>query len=354
MKIALEKAKKGIGLVNPNPMVGAVIVKDGKIISEGWHKKYGGFHAERNAVLECREDMRGADMYVTLEPCCHYGKTPPCTDIIIQSGIKRVFVGCIDDNPKVKNKGVQILREAGIEVVTGILEDECRKLNEVFFHFINTKTPFVVMKYAMTADGKTASYAGCSKWITNEKSRHFVHECRSRYMAVMTGIGTVKADNPMLNCRIEGGKNPIRIICDTNLNIDTESNIANTATDIKTYIATANYNCSKADVLKRKGVEFIEFDSRPDLKLLMKKLGSMNIDSVYMEGGSELNASALESGIVNKLQIYAAPKIIGSQKAKTPVGGKGIEKIEDAYGLELCGIREFDGDVMLEYYVKGD
>ena len=241
MRRALELARKGEGHTSPNPMVGCVVVKDGRIISEGYHEKYGEFHAERNALTRCTEDTAGADLYVTLEPCCHQGKTPPCTDIIIEKKIARVFVGSMDSNPLVAGKGVQILRDHGIYVETGILDAECRKLNEVFYHYIATKTPFVVMKYAMTLDGKIACATGDSKWVTGEIARTQVHRMRGRYRGIMVGIGTVLADDPMLNCRVEGGVDPVRIICDSNLHIPTESQIVKTASDIETIVA-----CSQA------------------------------------------------------------------------------------------------------------
>ena len=217
MQLALALARKGCGWVAPNPMVGAVIVKDGEIIGQGWHEKCGQPHAERNALASCTKSPRGATMYVTLEPCCHTGRQPPCTDAILEAGIRRVVVGSGDPNPLVAGKGIQILRAHGIEVTENVLREECQRLNEVFFHYIRTKRPFVVMKYAMTLDGKIAAYTGASKWITGEKARNHVQEQRHRYSAIMAGVGTVLADDPLLTCRINGGKNPIRIICDTNL-----------------------------------------------------------------------------------------------------------------------------------------
>ena len=217
MKIALELAKKGCGFVNPNPMVGAVIVKGDEMIGMGYHEKYGNLHAERNAILSCKKSPKGATLYVTLEPCCHYGKTPPCTEAIIESGISKVVIGSSDPNPLVQGQGVNILRNNGIKVIENVLKEECDEINKAFFHYIKTKTPYVVMKYAMTIDGKIATYTGKSKWVTGEEARQNVHKDRHKYSAIMVGVGTVLADNPMLNCRIEECKNPIRIICDTNL-----------------------------------------------------------------------------------------------------------------------------------------
>ncbi len=350
---AIELAKKGIGKVSPNPMVGAVIVKDGKIIGRGYHRKFGEFHAERNAILECEEDMNNAQMYVTLEPCCHYGKTPPCTEIIISSGIKKVFVGCTDDNPIVENKGIDILRKNGIEVVVGVLEKECRKLNEIFFHYIKNKTPFVIMKYAMTADGKIATRTGSSKWISGESSRKHVHFTRKRVSAIMVGIGTVLADNPMLNCRIEEGFDPIRIICDSSLKIPIESNIVQTADKIPTIIATGNkFNIEKKKMLLEKNVRILEFNSeKPNLRELMQILGKEGIDSVLIEGGGTFNYSALSEGIVDKVHLYIAPKIFGGKEAKSPVMGLGVEKAGQAFTLKTDNFQSIGDDIFIEYDV---
>ena len=217
MRLALELALKGLGKVNPNPLVGAVIVKDHEIIGEGYHKKYGGLHAERNALLNCTKSPSGATMYVTLEPCCHYGKTPPCTEAIIEHNISKVVIGTLDPNAKVSGKGVEYLIQSGIEVVVGTLEEQCKEINKVFFHFVTTQKPFVVMKYAMTMDGKIATAAGESKWITGDLARRRVHHDRNRYSAIMVGVGTVLSDNPLLTCRVMYGINPIRIVCDSNL-----------------------------------------------------------------------------------------------------------------------------------------
>lgn len=238
MRLAIELARKGCGWVNPNPMVGAVIVKDGRIIGQGYHRKCGELHAERNALADCRTSAAGATLYVTLEPCCHYGRTPPCTEAIIESGINRVVIGSSDPNPLVSGKGVAILRSHGIEVTEHVAKEECDKLNESFFHYIQNKTPYVVMKYAMTMDGKIATYTGKSKWITGEAARLRVHEDRHRYSAIMVGVGTVLADDPMLTCRLENSRNPLRIICDTNLRTPPEAKLVTTTDTAPTLIAT--------------------------------------------------------------------------------------------------------------------
>lgn len=360
MRRALELARKGEGHTSPNPMVGCVVVKDGRIISEGYHEKYGEFHAERNALTRCTEDTTGADLYVTLEPCCHQGKTPPCTDIIIEKKIARVFVGSMDSNPLVAGKGVQILREHGIYVETGILEEECLKLNEVFYHYITTKTPFVVMKYAMTLDGKIACATGDSKWVTGEIARAQVHRMRGRYRGIMVGIGTVLADDPMLNCRVEGGVDPVRIICDSNLHIPLESQIVKTASEIETIVACSQESLEaerkqeKIRKLKDAGIQLIGTEGAHGVNLveLMKKLGEQNIDSILLEGGGTLNASALEDGIVNKVYAYIAGKLIGGMDARSPVEGMGIDRMADAITLKDMEIERLGDDFCIVGYVK--
>ena len=250
---ALELAKKGTGAVNPNPLVGAVLVKDNRIIGEGYHQKYGQLHAERNAIADCYrrgENPAGAELYVTLEPCCHYGKTPPCTEAIIENKIVKVYVGSNDPNPLVDGGGIAVLRAHGIEVETGILKQECDALNEIFFHYIRTKRPFVLMKYAMTMDGKIATVTGDSKWITGEAARRQVHEDRNRCAAIMAGVGTVIADNPMLNCRLPEGHSPVRIICDTSLRTPADSHVVTTAKEIPTILATCCTDKEKQKVFR--------------------------------------------------------------------------------------------------------
>lgn len=373
MKIALDLALKGMGFVNPNPMVGAVIVKNNEIIGRGYHKKYGQLHAERNAFADCDGkgiDCKGADIYVTLEPCCHYGKTPPCTEAIIEHGIKRVFIGSSDPNPLVAGKGASILREHGIEVYENILKSECDSINEIFFHYITTKRPFVTMKYAMTLDGKIACVTGESKWITGGQARLDVQRERLRHSAIMVGIGTVLADNPMLTCRLENGRNPVRIICDSNLRIPIESNIVKTAKDIRTVIAITDFSKrinnekkEKKKILEEMGCEFIithtsSENFHVDLDKVMKKLGDMKIDSILLEGGGELNWSMLKSRNVNKIQAYISPKIFGGAGAKSPVSGIGVNSPDNAFMLENTNIRQIGDDFLIEgkviYNVHGN
>lgn len=358
MRRALELAKMGEGHTSPNPMVGCVVVKDGRIISEGYHERYGEFHAERNALTRCEEDCEGADLYVTLEPCCHYGKTPPCTEIIIEKKIRRVFVGSMDSNPLVAGKGVQILRDHGIEVETGVLEEECLKLNEIFYHFIQTKTPFVIMKYAMTLDGKIACATGDSRWVTGEEARREVHRMRKRCKGIMVGIGTVLADDPMLNCRIEEGVDPVRIVCDSGLRIPLDCQIVKTAAEIPSIVvctaqtAEAPTQREKIRALQDAGVQVIttHSKSRVDLKELMKLLGEQKIDSILLEGGGTLNASALQAGIVSRIDAFVAGKLVGGWDARSPVEGDGIEKMCDAVQLERMEITRLGNDFCISGY----
>ncbi len=357
MKIALQLAEKGIGHVNPNPLVGAVIVKNDKIIAEGYHKAYGDHHAEINAFLNAVENVRGSDMYVTLEPCSHYGKTPPCADAIVEKGIKRVIVALKDPNPLVSGKGIHILRDNGIEVITGVLEEEARKQNEIFLKYITTRLPFCIMKTAMTLDGKIAAYTGDSKWITNEHSRKYVHQLRHRVSAIMTGIGTVMQDDPLLTTRLEEkeGRDPIRVIVDSSARIPLDSKVLTVKSKAETIIAaTEAADKNKISALENMGAEVIVTpikNNRVDLLYLMKALGERKIDSVLLEGGSTLNFSALEEGIVDKINAFIAPKLIGGVSAKTPVGGNGKMYIKDAVLLRDMKIQSFDNDFMIEGYI---
>lgn len=357
MKLAIEMAKKGAGVVNPNPMVGAVIVKEGRVIGQGYHKHYGSNHAEVNAFENVCENPEGGSIYVTLEPCSHYGKTPPCVDKIIENKIAKVVIGALDPNPIVKGRGIKALKEAGIEVVTGVLEEECKQLNEVFMKYIIDKKPFVVLKTAMTLDGKIATESGESKWITSEKARQEVHKLRNKLASIMVGVDTVIKDNPELTCRLDGGRNPIRIIVDSKLRIPMDAKVVvdNLA---HTIIATTEFaDKDKILSLEKLGVKVLIIKSkneRVDLQSLMIKLGELNIDSVFLEGGSTLNFSALEENIVDKMQVYISPKIIGGEKSKTPVGGKGIKKISDAIMLENMRVRYIGTDLLIEAYLIGE
>lgn len=358
MKKALSLAEKGMGFVSPNPMVGAVIVRNGLIIGSGWHRKYGELHAERNAFADCDSrniDCSGADMYVTLEPCCHYGKTPPCTEAIIEHGIKRVFIGSSDPNPLVAGKGAKILREHGIEVTEGILKEECDALNSIFFHYITTGLPYVTMKYAMTIDGKIACCTGDSKWITGEEARHDVQKQRLRHSAIMVGVGTVLADDPMLTCRLENGRNPVRIICDSSLRTPLESNIVRTAKNIPTIIATVSSDEKRIREYEESGCRIIKTapeNGKVNLRELMSVLGKEKIDSILLEGGAEMNWSALSSGIVTDVLTYISPKIFGGGNAASPVAGTGIPHPDGAFMLENSKVIRIGEDILIESRLK--
>lgn len=355
MAAALQLAGKGCGFTSPNPMVGAVIVKNGEIIGQGWHEKYGEAHAERNALTACTENPKGATMYVTLEPCCHYGKQPPCVDAIIEAGIRRVVIGSSDPNPLVSGKGIEILRRQGVTVTEHILQKECDRLNEVFFHYIQTKRPFVVMKYAMTMDGKIATQTGVSKWVTGEIARRHVAVQRHRYTAIMAGIGTVLADDPLLTCRIDGGKNPIRIICDTSLRTPLTARVVSTAEQIPTIIATCCQDKNRSSPYEKKGCHILsvgEKNCHIDLEQLMDVLGQKQIDSILLEGGGTLNWSALSCGIVQKVQAYIAPKLFGGQTAKTPIEGCGVCSPATAFQLKNSRVLRLGEDFLIESEVE--
>ncbi len=413
MRRALELAMRGSGWVNPNPLVGAVIVSDGRIIGEGWHPCFGEFHAERQALADCRrrgENPAGATIYVTLEPCCHTGKTPPCTEAIIEAGIARVVMGAPDPNPKVDGGGVAQLEAAGIEVVQGVLVEECREINRAFFHYIETGKPYVILKYAMTLDGKIATRSGKSKWITGEVARRRVHEDRQRYAAIMVGVNTVIKDDPMLTCRlddfadaatgeadcvdedrfedlleqeiaedealIEGEcadgqasdstlrgygefkprcSNPIRIVCDTHLRTPLGSQLVKTAATVPTYIATCERDLAKHLPYREQECDIIvvpESDGHVDIEVLMEKLGAMGIDSVIVEGGAELNWSVLSYEVVSRIQAYIAPKVFGGAAAPSPVAGFGVEAPKYAIELTEPRVTQLGCDLLLECEVK--
>ena len=355
MSMALKLAEKGRAGVSPNPMAGAVIVKEGRIIGQGCHLFFGGPHAERNALASLTESPRGATLYVTLEPCCHHGKTPPCTDAIVKSGIRRVVIGTKDPNPMVSGTGAEILISHGIEVTEGVLEEACREINHVFFHYIKTGRPFVVMKYAMTLDGKTATCAGHSRWITGERSRRRVHEDRNRYSAVMCGVGTILADDSLLTCRLPDTRNPVRIICDSRLRTPPDSQVAATCSQARTILATCCADRKAWLPYEEKGCEILLLPSREghtDLNALTEHLGRMGIDSILLEGGASLSWSALSQGIVNRVQAYISPKLFGGASAKTPVGGSGVQFPYQGFTLGKTRITALDEDILIEGEVR--
>ncbi|MEW6109352.1 MAG: bifunctional diaminohydroxyphosphoribosylaminopyrimidine deaminase/5-amino-6-(5-phosphoribosylamino)uracil reductase RibD [Nitrospirota bacterium] len=347
---ALTLASRAKGRTSPNPMVGALVVKKGKIIAEGYHKKAGTPHAEVIAIDNAGPGAKGGALYVSLEPCCHKDKrTPPCTEKIISSGIRKVVIAMKDPNPKVSGKGIAELRNAGIEVISGFLEERARKLNEAYIKYITTGIPFVILKVAMTLDGKIATPEGQSKWITGEKARRFVHGLRSSVDAVMTAIGTVKADNPRLTARIKRGKNPIRIIIDPELEIPLNSNVLKVPPPT---IIVTKANNMKADILLKSGINLIFFKEKLEFNWLMKKLGEIGITSVMTEGGSSLNAHVIEEGIADKAMFFISPKIIGGKESFPAVGGKSFRRLDDACILRDIRTKHIGEDILIEGYVQ--
>ncbi len=358
MKRALELARGGWGKTRPNPLVGAVIEKDGIVISEGYHHYLGGDHGELDALKKINFQGEGATLYVNLEPCSHYGKTPPCTEAIIKSKIKRVVVAMLDPNPLVAGKGIKVLRNHGIEVTTGVLEQEAIRLNEIFIKFITRQLPFCILKTAMTLDGKISTIKGDSRWISSDASRAYVHHIRDRVSAIMVGVHTVIQDNPQLNTRIPGRQvsHPKRIIVDSYCRLPLSSLVVATSREQPTIVATTEgAPPDKILQLEERQVEVIQLpakDGRVDLKTLMKELGKRQIDSVLLEGGGTLNYGALESAIVDKIMAFIAPKILGGKEAPTPVEGRGKDKIINAIHLSDFSVKPWDEDLLVEAYIE--
>ncbi|MCI8424006.1 MAG: bifunctional diaminohydroxyphosphoribosylaminopyrimidine deaminase/5-amino-6-(5-phosphoribosylamino)uracil reductase RibD [Lawsonibacter sp.] len=349
MALAISLAERGRGWTSPNPVVGAVLVKEGRIIGQGWHRKRDGLHAEREALASCTESPAGADLYVTLEPCCHHGRQPPCTDAILEAGIRRVVVGSADPNPLVAGKGLDILRARGVAVEAGLLKAECDALNPAFFHYITTGRPYVTMKYAMTLDGKIATRTGASRWITGEEARRRVHQDRHANAAILAGVGTVLADDPLLTCRLEGGKQSLRVVCDTRLRTPLDSRLVRTAREIPTVLA-AGPAAERAAPYVQAGCQVWALplrEGRVDLAALMDRLGEAEVDSLLLEGGGILNWSMLEAGLVQRVQAYIAPKLFGG-RARSPVEGLGVELPDQAFTLKNRTITPVGPDLLLE------
>lgn len=355
MQITLDLAAKGKGKTSPNPMVGAVIVKGGKVIAKGYHRKAGTPHAEIVALKKAGPLSRGATLYVNLEPCCHTEKrTPPCTKAIIKSGIKKVVTAMIDPNPNVSGMGIRELQKAGIKTEIGVMETEAKILNEAFIKYITKKEPFVFIKVAQTLDGKIATAAGSSKWITGPESREYVHTLRNDTDALLVGIGTVKKDNPSLDCRIKGGVNPYRIVVDSSLTIPLNAKLLHHK-DNKTIIATTRKaNPKKIKQLTSRGARVLFIDSRQEkvnLKKLIKELGKLEITSIMIEGGSSINAAALSNKIVDKVLVFIAPKIIGGIDSIPSIGGKSPSLLKSAYQLKEIRTVRFGDDLLIEGYL---
>mgnify|MGYP000983479005 CR=1 FL=1 len=356
MREALDLAQNARGRTAPNPLVGAVIVRDGRVVAAGWHREAGTPHAEIHALRMAGELAKGATLYVTLEPCAHYGRTGPCAKAVVAAGLRRVVIAMRDPNPLVAGKGIHILEEAGIEVTVGVLEDEAKRLNEVFLKWIATKMPFVVLKTAMSLDGKIATHTGDSQWITNEASRLRVHAYRDEYAAILVGIGTVLADDPSLTTRLPDGTghNPIRIIVDSRARTPLTAKVV-TDSMAKTIIAvTKQAPPDRVTALEAAGASvFVVGDgSEVDLRLLMQELGRQEITSVFVEGGGTIHFSLLAAGLIDKVHAFIAPKLIGGRDARTAVEGEGFASLAQAVLLEDVETENIDGDLLVTGYVK--
>jgi len=355
MRNSIRLAKKGSGFVAPNPLVGATIVKDGRIIGEGWHEKFGEAHAEINAINNARESVKGASIYVSLEPCSYQGKTPACSLALIQYNLKRVVIASLDPNPLVSGNGIKMLQQAGIEVEIGILEREALKLNERFFKFIQTKKPFIAIKMASSLDGKIATVSGDSRWISNQKSRILAHRLRLQYSSILVGIDTVLADNPILNVRLKNTKikNPLRIVLDSELRIPLEAKILDTSTAPTLIATTKKASLDKIKQIENKGVQVLicpEKQGKPDLHFLIEKLGDTGIDSILVEGGGTVNFGFAKESLVDKVYAFIAPKLIGGKSAKTGLEGEGFASMSQILELKNIHYKKIENDLLIEAY----
>ncbi len=350
MTRAIKLAARAEGGTSPNPMVGAVIVKSGRIIAEDYHRQAGAPHAEALALKKAGDRAAGSTIFVSLEPCSHTDKrTPPCADAIIKAGPERVVVAMQDPNPRVSGRGIKKLRDAGIDVSMGVLEEKARSLNEAYIKHITTGRPFVTLKTAMTLDGKIATPTGQSKWITGEKARQLVHRKRSSVDALLTAIGTVKADDPELTARVRGGRSPVRVVIDPGLEIHPNARVLKTPPE--TIIVTRTKNV-KANKLEKSGIKVILYEAELELDWLMRILGGLGITSVLVEGGSALNAYALNERVVDRVMFFIAPKIIGGSGSYTAVGGEIFQRLENAYGIKDMKVRRLGDDILIEGRVE--
>jgi len=353
MQKALALAARAQGRTSPNPMVGAVVVKDNQVVGEGYHRKAGTPHAEVHALQAAGEAARGATLYVNLEPCSHYGRTPPCADAIVRAGVKKVVVAGLDPNPRVSGRGLKVLQDAGIETLTGVLEQEAQKLNLAFFKYIQTRTPLVSLKVAMTLDGKIATSTGDSRWISGAGSRKYVHQLRNVYDAIMVGIGTVLKDDPMLNTRLEDEniRDPVRVIIDSKLDLPRFSNIVKTARQQKTIVFCGQQaDDARQEFLEEAGLTVIQLatdEEKLPLEEVLQVLGEMEIMTLLVEGGGEINGYLIEKHLIDKVYWFIAPKIVGGRAAPTPVGGTGIPQLKDALPLKSMEIQRFDKDILI-------
>lgn len=355
METAMELARRGRGRTSPNPLVGAVVVKGGKIVGKGYHKGVGLPHAEVNAIREAGSNAKGGDLYINLEPCDHYGRTPPCTLAIIKAGIKRVFIGMRDPNPLVSGRGINRLRRAGIEVKTGLLKERSRKLNEAYIKYMTTKTPFVTLKMALTLDGRIATRGGVSKWITGEKARRYVHRMRGVVDAVIVGVGTILKDDPHLTTRLVKGKNPHRVVVDKTLKIPLNANVFNLPSGVRLFLATTQKaSRERIEGVRGKGAEVIvlpEKEGGVDMGRLMLELGKRGIMELMCEGGSSVATSAIRGGIIDKVVLFYAPRFFGGEGLPL-FGDIGIKGLKDAIRLKEVEVKRLGEDIVVEGYVK--
>lgn len=349
LKQTLKLAKKGMGWTNPNPMVGAVLVKNGRVIGKGYHKKAGLDHAEIQALKTSYEDPQGSTLYVNLEPCSHYGKTPPCTDAIIKAGVIRVVCATLDPNTKVNGAGIAQLRKAGIDVSIGVMRDEAKLLNEAFFTFYIKRRPFIALKFASSLDGKIATKIGDSRWITNQKARQFARNLRGQYQAVLAGINTIIQDNPHLGVRIKDKKDPLRIVLDPNLRIPLNCQVLRNSNVL--LVTTSQASDKKINLLKKKGAGVLKFsDKQISLTKLLTYLKDEKILSILVEGGGTTSGFFVDEKLFDKVYAFYAPIIIGGNKAKTTIAGEGVYKLKDALYLDSVSFRRFDDNFLLTGY----
>ncbi|RJQ24928.1 MAG: bifunctional diaminohydroxyphosphoribosylaminopyrimidine deaminase/5-amino-6-(5-phosphoribosylamino)uracil reductase RibD [Peptococcaceae bacterium] len=358
MQMTLDLAARARGRTSPNPMVGAVVVKDDQVIGRGYHARAGEPHAEALALRAAGEASRGATLYVNLEPCCHYGRTGPCAELVISAGVKRAVVAMKDPNPLVSGRGVERLSQAGLAVTVGVMATEAARLNEVFIKHITTELPFIIAKVAMSLDGKIAAHTGRSRWITGPAARSYGHQLRDRYDAIMVGVGTVLADDPSLTTRLpdSDGRDPVRVVLDSTARTPLGAKILAQRPAARTVIATTTgAPAGRLAALRQAGAQTLAAGDGPrvDLKELMKELGRQGITSVLIEGGAEVHGSALAAGIVDKVVWFIAPRIIGGRTAPGPVGGAGVDEPGQAVLLEQVTVNRLDSDICIEGYVAG-
>ncbi|WP_262359927.1 bifunctional diaminohydroxyphosphoribosylaminopyrimidine deaminase/5-amino-6-(5-phosphoribosylamino)uracil reductase RibD [Gracilibacillus massiliensis] len=354
MDLALNVAEATIGQTSPNPSVGAVVVKNGELLGIGTHLKAGEAHAEVHAIAQAGEKAKDAEVYVTLEPCAHFGKTPPCAELLVKSEVKKVYIACLDPNPKVAGKGVQILKEAGIEVEIGIGELRAHRINQHFFHYQNKKRPFITLKAATTLDGKTATVTGDSKWITSEKAREDVHKERHKHDAILVGRRTIEKDNPSLTTRLaQGGKSPIRIILDTDLTIQDDSNVLKN--DTNTWIICGKQADKASFQQAYPQIKVIQMATdQIILSDLMEILAEEKIQSLYVEGGATIHRSFLEESLVDECHWYIAPKLLGGQDARSVIGGESPTWMKSALELSFTDIKQIGSDLKIMATPKED